>query len=51
MIANTAKPIIAVAEALTLSTDKRPVRISQRPSKIIPMLLPARVFAICSSEF
>jgi hypothetical protein len=51
MIASTARPIVAVGLSLTLSTEKRPVRISQRPSKIIPMFLPARTFAIaCSSK-
>ena len=50
MIASTASPIVAVELSLTLSTEKRPVRISQRPSKIIPMLLPARFAIVCSSE-
>jgi hypothetical protein len=39
MIAKTAKTVETVLESLILSSGSKPVRISQRPSKIIPTLL------------
>ena len=36
---STASPVVTVAEILMLSKGKRPVRINQRPSKIIPRFL------------
>ena len=39
-----AKPVVTVDEILMLRNGKTPVRISQSPSKIIPRLLPARLF-------
>jgi hypothetical protein len=41
-MARIAKPVVTVDETLMLSNGKSPVRISQRPSKIIPRFLPAR---------
>src|SRR5438309_8594618 len=38
----TAKPVVTVDEILMLTNGKSPVRISQRPSKIIPRFLPAK---------
>ena len=38
-----AKPVVTVDEILMLSNGKSPVRISQRPSKIIPRFLPAKL--------
>lgn len=38
----TAKPVVNVGETLMLSSGNSPVRISQRPSKIIPRFLPAK---------
>ena len=43
-MARIAKPVVTVDEILMLSNGKIPVSISQRPSKIIPRFLPARVF-------
>src|SRR5881397_1511282 len=37
-----AKPVVTVDEILMLSNGNSPVRISQRPSKIIPRFLPAK---------
>lgn len=50
---STAKPVVTVAETLMLSNGKRPVRINQSPSKIIPRFLPAKllVSAISSPYF
>jgi len=44
MMPSTAKPVVTVGETLTLSNGKSPVRINQRPSKIIPKFLPAKLF-------
>jgi len=38
-----AKPVVTVDETLMLSSGKSPVRISQRPRKIIPRFLPAKL--------
>src|SRR5438552_1261559 len=43
-IPSTPKPVVTVDETLMLSNGKSPVRISQRPSKIIPRFLPAKLF-------
>jgi len=40
---STAKPVVAVDEILMLSKGKSPVRISHRPSKIIPKFLPDKL--------
>ena len=45
-MASTAKPVVTVGETLMLSNGKMPVSINQRPSKIIPRFLPAKLFVI-----
>ena len=45
-IASTASTILTVVETRTLSNGKSPVRINQIASRIIPRLLPPRVFVI-----
>ena len=52
-IPRIANPVVTVDEILMLSKGKSPVRISQRPSKIIPRFLPAKLFvsAMGSSFF
>ena len=52
MMPNMAKPVVTVVETLMLSNGKSPVRISHRPSKIIPRFLPAKlVVSAISSPF
>ena len=47
-IASTASTVFTVAETLTLSSGKSPVRINQIASRIIPRFLPARVLVIAT---
>ncbi len=42
-MASTAKAVVTVAETLTSSNGKSPVRINHTPSKIIPMFRPAKL--------
>jgi hypothetical protein len=42
-MARIAKPVVTVDETLMLSNGKSPVMINQRPSKITPRFLPARL--------
>ena len=43
-IPRIANPVVTVDEILMLSNGNSPVRISQRPNKIIPRFLPAILF-------
>ena len=45
-MASTANAVVAVVESLTSSKGKRPVRISQRPSRIIPRFRPAKLLLV-----
>src|ERR1044072_4208861 len=49
-MARTAKAVVIVGVGLTLASGKRPVRINQTPSKIIPRFLPAKVFVSAMSS-
>ena len=44
-----ANAVVIVVESLTLSNGSNPVRISQIANKIIPKLLPAKVFVTAIS--
>ncbi len=43
-IARTANAVVIVEETLTLAKGKSPVRINHKPSRIMPIFLPAKLF-------
>jgi hypothetical protein len=45
-----ANPVVIVVESFTLSNGSNPVRISQIANKIIPKLLPAKLFVTAMSR-